>query len=48
VLLNRGWRVPRAVNIPRRLFKSAVLNVLVRVAAVMYVAVNTAARALNF
>jgi hypothetical protein len=43
MVLNRGWGGPRAVSISRRLFKSAVLNVLVRVAAVRYVAVNAAA-----
>jgi hypothetical protein len=43
ILLRNGWSGPRAVSISRRLFMSLVLNVLVRVAAVRYFAVNTAA-----
>jgi hypothetical protein len=37
-ILKMGWSGPRAVNILRRLFMSVVLDVLVRVAAVRYIA----------
>ena len=40
ILLRSGWSWPRAVNIPRRLFMSAVLNILVSMAAVRCDSVN--------
>ena len=42
ILLKSGWSGLRAVTIPRRLFMSWVLNVLVSLAAVRYNAVNNA------